>query len=172
MSPQNSTTASHAEDAPVDPVEQPAEIINHPDEPEPAGDDAPADPEPAAPASQKFTAFDRGALRLLGQGDLIAKLERAESISKSIKADYDALFAQMTALKKETAEKLAAAEEISKTAVSKAVASELQGLGLSAESAPAAITQEQVAKTLSREEFNKLDFAARNEFHRNGGSIV
>lgn len=172
MLPPNSTTASHAEDAPVDPVEQPAEIINQPDEPETAGDDAPAETEPAAPASQKFTAFDRGALRLLGQGDLIARLERSEAFAQTMQAENASLKSQLTALKKETAEKLAAAEELSKSAVSKAVASELQGLGISAESAPAAITQEQAAKTLSREEFDKLDFAARNEFHRNGGSIV
>jgi hypothetical protein len=160
-----------------DPAEekQPAETD---DEEQPPADPAEAAPAaPAAPAEatvtpQRLTAFDRGALRLLGKGDLIARLERAELESATLRGSNAKLESELSALKEATPKKIEAAAAGRQDEVAKGVAAELTALGITAEAAPGVISAASEKPSLSREEFEKLDHADRNAFFRNGGTVV
>jgi hypothetical protein len=154
------------------------------EDPEPPNP-APPESEPAAdpsasttPAKPKLTAFERGALRAVGKGDLIARVERAEMEAAglteqvaSLKAENTRLAGELSALKKETPSKIEAAAKGRENQVSKGVAAELSALGISKEAAPAALTAES-DKTKTRAEFEQLDHPARNAFMRAGGKIT
>lgn len=155
------------EETPEEPTEEPTEET---EEPAPA---APAEAT-AAPAA-KLSAFDRGALRMLGKGDLIARLESAEHSAATATAEVTRLTAEnlrLSASLAETPAKLEAAAQLRQGAVAKTVAAELSALGITAEAAPSQISESETAKTISRAEFEKLDHTGRNEFFRNGGHIT
>jgi hypothetical protein len=191
MKPQNSPAASE-EAAPVTPVEQPAETTATPETaPAPETDEVeteesetaageetappvetPAAPDASASAPQRLTAFDRGALRLLGKGDLVARTERAESEVARLAAENTRLATELAQFKAETPKQIAQAAAGRQDEVAKGVAAELAGLGISPEAAPGQIAAEKADKTLTRAEFDKLDHTARNQFFRDGGQLV
>jgi hypothetical protein len=105
----------------------------------------PAPPE-SEPAKPKLTAFERGALRALGKGDLIARVERAETEAAglteqvaNLKAENTRLAGELSAIKQETPAKIEAAAKGRENEVSKGVAAELSNLGITKEAAPAAL---------------------------------
>jgi len=188
----NSPATASEEAAPTTPVEPPAEPTTTESNPATEPDDeteeetAPETPEeettpPAEPAAapeasasspQRLTAFDRGALRLLGKGDLIARVERAEGEAAQLRATNAKLATEIASLKAETPKHIAAAAQGRANEVAKGVAAELQGLGLTPEAAPGLISAETAENTLTRAEFDKLDHTARNNFFRTGGKLV
>lgn len=181
-------------------VEKPAETDTPPagdtadDEEDDEEDDPPAEPvkpetptaEPEAAnagqtsnATPRLTAFDRGALRLLGKGDLVARVERAESetarlidANATLAAENQRLVAELNSLRQETPKKIEAAAKGRENEVAKGVAAELQSIGITPDAAPNAISAKDAEKSLTRAEFDALDHAARNEFMRKGGTIV
>jgi hypothetical protein len=189
-----------AEEPAVDPAEAPATPDKEPEgtgktEPE----SPPADPEtdeksPAAPetpkapespaasapaAAPKMTAFQRGALRALGIGELIQRVEKAEGATAAaqlevarLTTENQTLRAELATLKQETPAKIAEAAKARENAVSQAVRAELSGLGIAAETAPGQITAAAADKTMQRADFDKLDHAARNTFMRDGGKVT
>lgn len=165
---------AETEDSPADPVEEPA------DEPAPA---EPAEPEPAgasaSSAPAKLTAFQRGALRALGTGDLVARVEKAEeelSVAHAevsrLAAENQRLAADLAAARKDTAAKVEAAETVGADKLRKGVTAELAALGIDAAKAPAALTPEQADNTMTYAEFEKLEHSERNRFMRGGGKIA
>ena len=144
-------------------------------EPEPApSTDAPAPAETVAPTG-KLNAFQRGALRALSMGDLISRVERAESAELVAKDEVTRLTADNLRLNQRDAEtpaKIAAAQKVHEKDVSNGVRAELGKIGVSAEVAPSQISADDADKTLSRAEFEKFDHAARNAFMRQGGKLT
>ncbi len=173
MKPINSPAASD-EAAPATPVEQPAETPTAPepstapeqDEDEDEEEETPGEQETQAPEApgaaatpQRLTAFDRGALRLLGKGDLVARVELAEGEATRLNAEVSrltalnaSLTAEVTKHKAETPKKIAAAAAGRANEVSKNVAAELQGLGLSPEAAPGKVAAEDAEKIVTRDD--------------------
>jgi hypothetical protein len=152
------------------------------DEPEPPAEAAAPE---AAAAAPKLTAFERGRLRMLGMGDLIARVEHAEgaafvanaeaerltAANKKLTAETIRLQGELTKLEKETPAKLQAAAEVKDKEVSKKVTSELTALGITPEAAPSQVGADEAAKEISRGEFDKLDHSARDQFFANGGKL-
>lgn len=156
----------------------------------PAPEEEEAAPEEAAPeetpeeaaapeaAAQKLSAFDRGKLRALGMGNLIARLETSEGQLAAalgeittLKAENARLTAGRAAQEKAAREALEAATSGREKEVSQGVREKLSALGVPETDAPAS-TSSAEGQTLSRAEFDQLDFDARNQFLRNGGKIV
>lgn len=177
MKPQNSPAASE-EVAPTTPVEQPAETPATPettsapetdeDEPEetetaPGEETAPPveTPDATASAPQRLNAFDRGALRLLGKGDLVARTERAEAEVARLTTENTRLATELAQFKAETPKQIAQAAAGRKNEVAKGVAAELAGLGISPEAAPGKIDVNAADKIVSREDAQKAYAAAK-----------
>lgn len=141
--------------------------------------EAPESPEtPEATAATKLTAFDRGKLRALGMGNLINRLETTEGQLHAAHGEIKTLKAENARLKAgREAEEKTAREDIEKAAkgreneVSQGVREKLSALGVPETDAPAASSGAE-EKTLSRAEFEKLDYEARNAFIREHGKIV
>lgn len=129
-------------------------------------------PEPPAAPKQKLSAFDRGALRLVGKGDLIARVERAETEAADLTAQVSRLSAENARLtaelashKQETPKKIEAAAKGRENEVSRGVAAELSALGITKEAAPAAIGADATPEGLL-EQYKLLTGSARTEFLR------
>lgn len=168
------------EPSPAAPDEKPAEEEAAPEEtPEP-----PAAPEaaPEAAAVQtppKLNAFQRGALRALSLGELVARVETAEgeravaqAEAARLTAENQRLATELAAARNETAEQVAAAEEVGADKLQKGVTAELSALGIEAKDAPGAIGPEAAEKTLPFEEFQALSHEERNKFMASGGKIA
>lgn len=140
-------------------------------------------PEPAAPDASapvaRLSAFDRTALRLLGKGDLISRLETTQAKLSTAEAalaakdkEISRLAARIDELGREKESAVAAATKAREGEVNKKLAAELASLGLEPEAAPSQLTADQADKTMTRAEFEKLPHAARNEFMAAGGKIT
>jgi hypothetical protein len=161
----------------------PAEPENE-ETPEPeapaAPEETPAAPEtPATAAAPKLTAFQRGALRALGTGDLVARVEKAETETLTAQAEVVRLTAEngplatrIAELQNETPKQVAAAHQGRENEVARAVTAELGALGITPEAAPAQVGAAQAERILTRAEFDKLEHTARNQFMRDGGKIT
>jgi hypothetical protein len=143
-------------------------------EPEPAADPNASSAAPAA--KPRLTAFERGALRALGKGDLIARVERAESQAvelteqvATLQAENTRLAGELSALKKETPAKIEAAEKGRANEVSKGVIAELSGLGITKEAAPAALNADGKQTATNRQEalqqYAQLQGKEKREFY-------
>lgn len=147
-----------SEEEPASPETQPIA------EPEPAGS--------AATQKPKLSAFDRGLLRGLGKGDLIARVERSELEAAALteqvanlKAENTRLAGELSALKTETPAKIEAAAKGRENQVAKGVAAELSALGITQEAAPAAIGADATPEGLL-EQYATLKGAEKTEFLR------
>lgn len=168
--PEENPSETETVEATPAPAEKPEEETAAPKSPE-----TPPAESAAAPA---LTAFDRGKLRALGMGNLINRLETTEGQLHAAHGEIKTLKAENARLKAgREAEEKAAREDIEKAAkgreneVSQAVREKLSTLGVPETDAPAA-SSEAEEKTLSRAEFEKLDYEARNAFIREHGKIV
>lgn len=140
---------------------------------EPADPAAPAEPSASAPAPHRpMSAFDRTALRVLGKGDLVARIERAEADNARLIAENTRIANELLQLREETPRQVEAAASGRKNEVSRAVAAELQTLGIDPAAAPSAVGADEAEKTKSRDEFEALSHEDRNAFMRTGGRIV
>lgn len=168
---------------PSDPPEETPsepETVETPPAPEPEEAAAPETEEASAPeaSAAKLSAFDRGKLRALGMGNLINRLETTEGqLSaahgeiKTLKAENARLKAGREAEEKTAREALEAAQKGRENEVSQGVREKLSALGVPESDAPSS-TSSAEGQTLTRAEFDKLDFTARNQFVRNSGKIV
>lgn len=143
------------------------------------GDDPPApaapptNPEAAAtPVAPKLSIFERGKLRMLGMGDLVARVEKAEgelSVASAevvrLNAENLRLQGELATLKEESPKQLAAAKEIKSTEISKKVTAELTGLGITAEAAPSQVSADATPEALL-EKLNSLKGAEKTAFFR------
>lgn len=140
------------------------------DEEEQSDDEAPA----AAQRPPGLSAFERGKLRALGSGKLIARLEKAEGDLFQANATIGQLQAEITGLKAEAAEvpkKLAAAEKIRDGQVAKEVTKELTGLGISEAAAPSQIPADQTPEAML-EKFGTLNGAEKTAFFREHKAVL
>ena len=119
-----------------------------------------------------MTAFQRGALRALGIGELVARVEAAETAAATHAAENAALTQRLAALSAALPLQVAAAATGHANEVSVQVRSELSALGVSAATAPPQISAADADKILARGEFDKLSHAERNQFFRNGGKLT
>lgn len=166
------TPAPAEEETPEETSADPAE------ETEPAA--APAEPSapesiPSATIAPKLSAFERGKLRMLGMGDLIARVEVAEANTFTARAQLARIEAENKDLRTQLAAvptRIEAAAKAEENALAKAVTAELSTIGISAEAAPSQIPAADAEKIITRAEFDKLDHPARNAFMRNGGKIT
>ncbi len=145
-------------------------------EPEPKPEPEPT-PEPATPPAPeapgaKLNAFQRGALRALGTGDLIARVERAELAEAAANAEVSRLTAENTRLSTDLATlrattnvKIVEAQKGRANEVSQGVRKELTGLGITEESAPSQINADQTPEALL-EKFHTLKGAEKTSFWR------
>lgn len=170
VEPTETETVETPESAP-EPAPEPAEETAAPESPE-------ATPAPEASAAPKLSALDRGKLRALGMGNLITRLETSEGQLAAAHGQIETLKAENARLKagheaeeKAAREKLEAAAKGRENEVSKGVREKLSALGVPETDAPSAASTAE-GQTLTRAEFEKLDFKARNQFFRNGGKIV
>jgi hypothetical protein len=154
-----------------EPAPEPAEETAAPESPE-------ATPAPEASSAPKLSALERGKLRALGMGNLITRLETSEGQLaaahgqiETLKAENARLKAGREAEEKAAREKIEAAAKGRENEVSKGVREKLSALGVPETDAPSAASTAE-GQTLTRAEFDKLDFTARNQFVRNGGKIV
>lgn len=150
------------EDPPADPVK--------PETPTADPNAAAASQTPTAPP--RLSAFDRGALRLLGKGDLIARLERAETeaanlsdANATLTAENARLTSELNSLREETPKKIEAAAKGRANEVSKGVAAELQALGVTQEAAPSAVGADSTPEGML-EHFHTLKGAERIAYLR------
>ena len=167
-------------DPPVEPTETELEEAPPADAPAAEPEAAPAPEEAPAPeaSAAKLSAFERGKLRALGMGNLIQRLETSEGQLAAahgqieiLKAENARLTAGREAEEKAAREKLEAAAKGRENEVSQGVREKLSALGVPETDAPSA-TSSAEGQTLTRAEFDKLDFTARNQFVRNSGKIV
>ncbi|MES2923694.1 MAG: hypothetical protein V4819_19220 [Verrucomicrobiota bacterium] len=129
--------------------------------------------EPEAPAAAaKPNAFQRGALRALGIGDLVARVERAEAAEAVANAEVTRLTAEnirltgeLTKLEKETPQKIEAAAKGRDNEVSKQVTAELTALGVSADAAPSQVAADQTPEAML-EHFATLKGAEKTAYWR------
>lgn len=138
-------------------------------EPEPAADPAAA-PEAAAPG--KLNAFQRTALRALGTGDLIARVERAEAGEAvalaevaRLKTENTRLTADLAQIKKETPAQIEAAKQVREKDVSTAMRNELGKLGITSEIAPSQVNAEATPEAML-EHFATLKGAEKTAYWR------
>lgn len=167
------------EPSPADP-EQPEEEEEDPENPEtPATPESAPEAAPAGTAPAKLTAFQRGALRALSMGDLVARVEKAEGETQVARLEVSRLHAEngrlqaaLAKLEQETPARIAEAEKAGADAVAKGVTAELASLGITADAAPSQLTAASAEKIMTRAEFEKLDHPARNAFMRDGGKLT
>jgi hypothetical protein len=160
-----------------------------PPAPEPAPendkDKAPAEPEqqesPAAPEAPaegsaavppKPNAFQRGALRALGIGDLVARVERAEAAEAVAQMEITRLTtenmrltSELKKLETETPKKIEAAAKGRADEVSKGVRAELTTLGITEADAPSQVAAEQTPEAML-EHFATLKGAEKTAYWR------
>jgi hypothetical protein len=156
--------------------------------------EAEAEPEPAKPdeapeaAAPKLTAFERGKLRLMGMGDLIARVEKAEgetflaeseairltAANKKLTSENIRLTSELKKLETETPKQLEAAAKAKENEVSRGVRAELTQLGVSEAEAPAqsAVAGGDGSQTKTRAEFDAMKPAARTKFILEGGKLT
>lgn len=177
--PANPGTATPAPDAAPEKDAADEEKKDEDPDPEPEPEIDPAAPAEAAATPGKLNAFQRTALRALGTGDLIARVERAETAELVAKGEVTRLTSEnlrltgeLTKLKAETPVKIAAAQKVREKDVSTGVLNELGKLGVTAEQAPSQISAETADKTKSRAEFNALSVKDRGEFMSSGGKLT
>lgn len=139
-----------------------------PAEPEP---ETPAAPEAPAAAS-KPNAFQRGALRALGIGDLVARVERAETAEAfanleitRLNAENIRLTSELKKLETDTPQKIEAAAKGRADEVSKGVRAELTALGVSAAVAPSQISADATPEAML-EHFASLKGAEKTSYWR------
>lgn len=133
---------------------------------------------PEAAAAPKLSAFDRGKLRALGMGQLITRLENTEGQLAAahgeiatLQAENARLTAGRAAQEKTAREALEAAQKGRENEVSQGVREKLSTLGVPETDAPSATTTAE-GQSITRAEFEKFDFTARNQFIRQNGKIV
>jgi hypothetical protein len=145
-----------------------------------------AEPEPsgsAATQKPKLSAFDRGLLRGLGKGDLIARVERSELEAAelteqvaNLKAENTRLAGELSALKNETPAKIEAAAKGRENQVAKGVAAELSALGITPEAAPAAIAADSKQSATNRQEalqqYAQLQGKEKREFYLKNRNLL
>lgn len=148
-----STAEPSAEATATEPNSESAEAGDQ----EPEGSDSdPTDPvEPSASTPPRLSAVQRGALRLLGKGDLIARLERVESEVSRLTAENRELTLSLTNLQEETPKQIKAAKKGRENEVSKGVSSELEKIGIDAEAAPAQLGVESAEEITTKAEAQK-----------------
>jgi hypothetical protein len=155
------------------PEEEPAAAPEEPQEPA---------EDPAAPTTApgaKMNAFQRGALRALGIGGLVQKVEESEAAraivaaeNTRLKTENARLAAEVSRLNAETPQKIAEAAKARENAVSQGVRNELTSLGIDAKDAPSQLTAGQTENVVTFAEFQAKSHMERNEFIRNGGKIA
>jgi hypothetical protein len=140
--------------------------------------------EPAAPATPaasapKLNAFQRGALRALGTGELISRVEKAEAQNVVDSAEISRLTTENTRLtnelsqfKTETPKKIEAAQKGRADDVSKGVRGELTKLGITEAAAPPQLGAEETDKTMTRADFRGLSATKKSGFIKNGGKLT
>ena len=150
-----------------------------PPKPAPLPEGNPAPAETATAAAPKLSAFERGKLRMLGMGDLIARVEKAEGETAMARGELARLTSENATLRAdlakttaESSQKIEIATQAAENKLSKSVTAELASLGVTPEAAPSQISANEADKTLTRAEFEKLDHPARNEFFRAGGKLI
>ena len=175
--PANPGTAAPATPDAAPETEQAPEVDKKEDEPEtdPAPEPTPADS--ATPG--KLNAFQRTALRALGTGDLIARVERAEAGEQvalaevtRLKAENSRLTSELAKLNTETPTKIEAAKKVHEKEVSTAVLNELGKMGISADQAPSQITPEAADKIKTRAEYSALSPKDAHAFIKGGGKLT
>lgn len=142
--------------APAEPIEQ-----------------APVDPAaPAAPAeatapqsAPRMSAFQRGALRALGIGELVQRVEAAEATVAQLTAENARLSAQNAELTAEIPRREMAARAVRENEVSSAARTVLSSLGVSEADAPAQMPIESTPAALL-EKFKTLTGAEKTAFFR------
>lgn len=137
-----------------------------------APEETPAAPEAPAAAAPKLNAFQRGALRALGTGDLIARVEKAETETLTAQAEVvrltavnDQLATRLAELENETTKQVAAARTGRENEVARAVTAELTALGVTPEAAPSQVGADATPEALL-EKFNTLKGAEKTAFLR------
>lgn len=154
-----SQDSEETETTPADPEET---------ETEETTEETPAAPAQAATPTPKLSAFDRGALRMLGKGDLVARLESSEATAGQLRAEVNRLTAEnqrLSALQAETPHKIADAAKLRENDITKGVASELAALGVTQAAAPSQIGAEATPEALL-EKFQTLQGAEKTAFWR------
>jgi hypothetical protein len=136
--------------------------------------------EPAPPAeSAKINAFQRTAMRALGTGALVARVERAEAAEHvalaeitRLKTENIRLTSELSKLQNEMPGKIAEAQKVREKEVSTGVLNELGKIGISEKEAPSQITAEQSDKIMTRTGFNAMGLQERGKFMRDGGKLI
>lgn len=157
--------------APTTPEAPPEKKADSEKEPEPEPETEPKAPEAPA-AAAKPNAFQRGALRALGIGDLVARVERAEAAEAVATAENIRLTTELNKLQAETPTLVAAATLGRENEVSRAVTAELVALGLTPEAAPSKISTEDDEKTKTRAEYSAMTPRQGLKFIQSGGKLT
>jgi hypothetical protein len=172
--PANSGAAPSANNsespAETKPEEVEPEIAPEP-EPEPA-------PTPAPEANGKLSAFERTKLRMLGSGDLVSRVEKAERELASAQAEITRLNAENQRLSQtvenqntELPKKVAAAAKGRENEVAKGVRNELTSLGISEAEAPAQINADSTPEAML-EKFATLKGSEKTAFFRANKTVL
>lgn len=139
--------------------------------PEPAAEPEKPAEAPAA-AAKPLSAFDRGALRALGMGALISRVEIAEGLNATqaseisrITAENSRLAGELAAERKETPVKVAEAVKGRENEVSRGVRAELTQLGISEAAAPAQVNSDGTPEA-KLEHFATLKGAEKTAYYR------
>jgi hypothetical protein len=129
-------------------------------------------PVTAPEAAVKPNAFQRGALRALGIGDLVARVEKAEAAEALSAAEVTRLAAEnlrltseINKLQTEAPKQVAAAAKGRENEVSKQVTATLTNLGVNEAAAPSQVAAENTPEALL-EKFNTLKGAGKTAFFR------
>lgn len=133
----------------------------------------PAEPEPETPAAgSKPNAFQRGALRALGIGDLVARVERAEAAEAfahleitRLTTENIRLTSELTKLETETPKKIEAAVKGRENEVSQGVRNELKSLGITEAAAPSQVAPDATPEAML-EHFASLKGAEKTSYWR------
>ena len=178
----NPLRSTHEESAPANtgtapttpetPPEKKADSEKEPEpEPEPEPETEPKVPEAPA-AAAKPNAFQRGALRALGIGDLVARVERAEAAEAVASAEIVTLTAEnirltseLKNLETETPKKLEEAVKGRSNEVSRGVLAELTALGISEKAAPSQVNADDTPEAML-EKLHSLKGAERTAYWR------
>lgn len=169
--PANTGTAAPATPEAAPETEQAPEVEKKEDEPEtePAPETTPTD---LAANTGKLNAFQRTALRALGTGDLIARVERAEAGEQvalaeatRLKAENSRLTSELAKLNTETPAKIEAAKKVHDKEVSNGVLNELGKIGISAAEAPSQVSADATPEAML-EHFATLKGAEKTAYWR------
>jgi hypothetical protein len=161
--------------APTTPEPAPESEGEEKTEEEPAPEPAPEPEKPAetpSAAVKPLSAFDRGALRALGMGALISRVEVAESLNATQAAEIARLTAEnsriaceLAAERRETPAKIEAAAKGRENEVSRGVRAQLTQLGISEAAAPAQINSDGTPEA-KLEHFATLKGAEKTAYYR------